>query len=139
FAVAGLFSMATAVGVTGSVSPPVSPLPTPGQLAGAIGLGLLVSTTWAALGWTAGTLLRSATAAFAVIVLWATIVQLQLDQVVDVSGVLPGQLGAADAQHVLRVPGRVLRQVEAAGRHGVVGHHHLVVHEVVNGFRLERH
>lgn len=81
FAVAGLFSMATAVGVTGSVSPPVSPLPTPGQLAGAIGLGLLVSTTWAALGWTAGTLLRSATAAFAVIVLWATIVQLQLDQV----------------------------------------------------------
>jgi ABC-type transport system involved in multi-copper enzyme maturation permease subunit len=81
FAAAGLFSMATAVAVTGSVSPPGSPLPTPAQLAGGIGLGLLVSTTWAALGWTAGTLLRSATAAFAVIVLWATIVQLQLDQV----------------------------------------------------------
>jgi ABC-2 type transport system permease protein len=81
FAVAGLFSMAAAVAVTGSVSPPASPLPTPAQLAGGIGLGLLVSTTWTVLGWTAGTLLRSATAAFAVIVLWASIVQLQLDQV----------------------------------------------------------
>ncbi len=81
FAVAGLFSMAVALGVTGSVSPPGSPLPTPGQLAGGIGLGLLVAATWAVAGWAAGTLLRSATAAFAVIVLWAMIVQLQLDQV----------------------------------------------------------
>lgn len=81
FAVAGLFSMLTAAGVDGSVSPATSPLPSPARLAAGIGLGLLVSTTWAALGWTAGTLLRSATAAFAVIVLWATIVQLQLDQV----------------------------------------------------------
>jgi ABC-2 type transport system permease protein len=80
FAAAGLFSMLTAAGVDGSVSPASSPLPTAARLAAGIGLGLLVAATWAAVGWTAGTLLRSATAAFAVIVLWATIVQLQLDQ-----------------------------------------------------------
>ena len=80
FALAGLFSMLVGAGVDGSVSPAASPLPTPGRLAAGLGLGLLVAATWSALGWTAGTLLRSATAAFAVIVLWATIVQLQLDQ-----------------------------------------------------------
>ena len=80
FALAGLFSMGVAAGVTGSVSPESSPLPTAARLATGIALGLLVSTTWAAVGWAAGTLLRSATAAFAVIVLWATIVQVQLDQ-----------------------------------------------------------
>jgi ABC-type transport system involved in multi-copper enzyme maturation permease subunit len=80
FAAAGLFSMLTAAGVDGSVSPAASPLPTAARLAAGIGLGLLVAATWSAVGWTAGTLLRSATAAFAVIVLWATIVQLQLDQ-----------------------------------------------------------
>ena len=80
FAVAGLFSVLAAVGVTGSVSPAASPLPTAARLAAGIGLALVVSAAWAAVGWAAGTILRSATAAFAVILLWATIVQLQLDQ-----------------------------------------------------------
>ena len=80
FALAGVFSVLTAVGVTGSASPAAGPLPTAGRLAAAVGLAVVVSTAWAAAGWTAGTLLRSATAAFAVILLWATIVQLQLDQ-----------------------------------------------------------
>ena len=80
FAVAGLFSVFTAVGLTGSVSPAASPLPTAARLAAGVGLALVLSAAWAAVGWTAGTLLRSATAAFAVILLWATIVQLQLDQ-----------------------------------------------------------
>jgi ABC-type transport system involved in multi-copper enzyme maturation permease subunit len=80
FAVAGVFSVLTAVGVTGSASPAAGPLPTAGRLAAAVGLALVVAAAWAAAGWTAGTLLRSATAAFAVILLWATIVQLQLDQ-----------------------------------------------------------
>jgi ABC-type transport system involved in multi-copper enzyme maturation permease subunit len=80
FALAGVFSVLAAVGVTGSASPAAGPLPTAGRLAAAVGLALVISTAWAAAGWTAGTLLRSATAAFAVILLWATIVQLQLDQ-----------------------------------------------------------
>jgi ABC-2 type transport system permease protein len=80
FALAGVFSVLAAVGVTGSASPAASPLPSAGRLAAGVGLALVISTAWAAAGWTAGTLLRSATAAFAVILLWATIVQLQLDQ-----------------------------------------------------------
>jgi hypothetical protein len=49
----------------------------------------VVSTAWAAAGWTAGTVFKSATAAFAVILLWATVVQLQLDQFAsEVSGPL---------------------------------------------------
>jgi ABC-2 type transport system permease protein len=80
FALAGVFSVLAAIGVAGSASPAAGPLPTAGRLAAAVGLALVISTAWAAAGWTAGTLLRSATAAFAVILLWATIVQLQLDQ-----------------------------------------------------------
>jgi ABC-2 type transport system permease protein len=80
FALAGVFSVLAAVGITGSASPAAGPLPSAGRLAAGVGLALVISTAWAAAGWTAGTLLRSATAAFAVILLWATIVQLQLDQ-----------------------------------------------------------
>jgi ABC-type transport system involved in multi-copper enzyme maturation permease subunit len=80
FALAGVFSVLAAIGLTGSASPAAGPLPTAGRLAAAVGLALVIAAAWAAAGWTAGTLLRSATAAFAVILLWATIVQLQLDQ-----------------------------------------------------------
>jgi len=80
FAVAGVFSVITAIGVTGSASPALGPLPTAARLAAGVGLGLVVSAAWAAAGWTAGTVFRNATAAFAVILLWATVVQLQLDQ-----------------------------------------------------------
>ena len=40
----------------------------------------MVSLAWGATGWAAGTLLRSAVGAFALILVWTTIVQLQLDQ-----------------------------------------------------------
>ena len=38
-----------------------------------------MSLTWGAVGWAAGTVLRSAVGAFAVILLWTTVVQAQLD------------------------------------------------------------
>ncbi|MGH3149472.1 MAG: hypothetical protein ACRDOB_01905 [Streptosporangiaceae bacterium] len=80
FAMAGTFSVVTAIGVTGSASPAAGPLPTLARLAAGVGLGLVVSAAWAAAGWTAGTVFRSATAAYGVILLWALVVQLQLDQ-----------------------------------------------------------
>jgi hypothetical protein len=79
FAVAGLSSVLIAVTATGSVSPATSPLPGPGRLAAGVGIAVVVSMAWGAVGWTAGTLLKSAAGAFAVILLWATVVQLQLD------------------------------------------------------------
>ncbi|HEX8007892.1 MAG TPA: hypothetical protein VF482_15860 [Trebonia sp.] len=79
FAVAGLASMLAALTITGSVSPAAGPLPDAGRLAAAFGIAVVVSLAWGAAGWTAGTVLKSAAGAFAVMLLWTTIVQGQLD------------------------------------------------------------
>jgi len=79
FAVAGLSATAAALTITGSVSPAAGPLPGAGRLAGAFGIAVVVSLAWGAAGLTAGTVLRSATGAFAVMLVWTTIVQIQLD------------------------------------------------------------
>ena len=80
FAASGLFSMAIAVTRTGSASAVPSPPLTVGRLAAGFGIAVVVSLAWGAAGWTVGTLLKSAVGAFAVILLWTTIVQTQLDQ-----------------------------------------------------------
>jgi hypothetical protein len=79
FATAGLSTGLIALITTGSVSPAVGPPPGPGQLAAALGIAILVSLTWGALGWTAGTVLNSAAGAFAAMLLWTVIIQRQLD------------------------------------------------------------
>jgi len=79
FAVAGLSTMLAALTITGSASPAAGPLPGAGRLAAAFGIAVLVSLAWGAAGWAAGTVLSSAAAAFAAILLWTTIVQEQLD------------------------------------------------------------
>ena len=80
FAAAGVFTTVIAVIVTGSASPASGPLPGPGRLANAaFGIAVIVSLTWGAVGWAAGAVLRSAVGAFAVILLWTTVVQAQLD------------------------------------------------------------
>ena len=76
FVVAGLASVILAVGITGQVGP----LPAVGHVAAALGLATIIGLAWGAIGWTTATILRGATAAFAVILLWTTIVQLPLDQ-----------------------------------------------------------
>jgi ABC-2 type transport system permease protein len=80
FAVSGLFSLVVAVTQAGSVSLAPSPPVTVGRLTAGVGIAVVVSLAWGAAGWTAGTLLKSAAGAFAVILLWTTVVQLQLDQ-----------------------------------------------------------
>jgi ABC-2 type transport system permease protein len=80
FAVSGLFSLVVAVTQTGSVSLVPGPPVTAGRLAAGFGIAVVVSLAWGAAGWTAGTLLKSAAGAFAAILLWTTVVQLQLDQ-----------------------------------------------------------
>jgi ABC-type transport system involved in multi-copper enzyme maturation permease subunit len=91
FAVSGLFSLVVALTQARSVTLEVVPHPPPtvgGAVAG-FGIAVVVSLAWGAVGWTAGTLLKSAAGAFAVIMLWTTIVQLQLDQAAtEVSGPL---------------------------------------------------
>jgi ABC-2 type transport system permease protein len=79
FAVAGLSTVLIAVTLTGSASPAVGPLPGAARLAAAFGIAVVVSLAWGAAGWTAGTVLKSAAGAFAVMLLWTTIVQVQLD------------------------------------------------------------
>jgi ABC-2 type transport system permease protein len=79
FAAAGLSTGLIALITTGSLSPAAGPLPGPGRLAAALGIAILVSLTWGALGWTAGTALNSAAGAFAAILLWAVVIQGQLD------------------------------------------------------------
>ena len=79
FAVAGLSTMLAALTITGSASPAAGPLPGAGRLAAAFGIAVLVSLAWGAAGWAAGTVLSSAAAAFAAILLWTTIVQGQLN------------------------------------------------------------
>jgi ABC-2 type transport system permease protein len=79
FAVAGLSSVLIAVTTSGSVSPAAGPFPGAGRLAAAFGIAVIVSLAWGAVGWTAGTVLKSAAGAFAVMLLWTTIVQVQLD------------------------------------------------------------
>jgi ABC-2 type transport system permease protein len=79
FAAAGLSTLLIAVITTGSVSPAAGPLPGPGPLAAALGIAVLVSLAWGALGWTAGTMLNSAAAAFAGLLLWTILIQGQLD------------------------------------------------------------
>jgi ABC-2 type transport system permease protein len=79
FAVAGLATMLAALTITGSVSPAAGPLPGVGRLAAAFGIAVVVSLAWGAAGWTAGTVLKSAAGAFAVMLLWTMIVQVQLD------------------------------------------------------------
>jgi hypothetical protein len=79
FAAAGLCTLLIAVTATGSVSPAAGPLPSPAQLAAALGIAVLVSLAWGALGWTVGTVLNSAAAAFAGLLLWTVIIQGQLD------------------------------------------------------------
>lgn len=80
FAVSGLFSMVIAVTRTGSVALVPSPTVTAGRLAAGFGIAVVVSLAWGAAGWTFGTLLKSATGAFAAMLVWSTIVQTQLDQ-----------------------------------------------------------
>jgi hypothetical protein len=80
FVVSGLFSLVIAATQTGSLSLAPSPPVTVGRLAAGVGIAVVVSLAWGAAGWTAGTLLKSAAGAFAVILLWTTVVQLQLDQ-----------------------------------------------------------
>jgi len=79
FAVAGLSTTAAALTITGSVSPAAGPLPGAGRVAAAFGIAVVVSLAWGAAGWTAGTVLRSATGAFAVMLVWTTIVQARLN------------------------------------------------------------
>ena len=79
FAVAGLSTVLIAVTLTGSASPAAGPLPGAARLAAAFGIAVVVSLAWGAAGWTAGTVLKSAAGAFAVMLLWTTIVQVQLD------------------------------------------------------------
>ena len=79
FAVAGLSTVLIAVTITGSASPAAGPLPGAGRLAAAFGIAVVVSLAWGAAGWTAGTVLKSAAGAFAAMLLWTTIVQVQLD------------------------------------------------------------
>jgi ABC-2 type transport system permease protein len=79
FAAAGLSTALIALITTGSVSPAAGPLPGPGRLGAALGIAVLVSLAWGALGWTIGTVLNSAAAAFAGLLLWTVIIQGQLD------------------------------------------------------------
>ncbi len=80
FAVAGLATTLIAALTTGTTVPIVGPPFDPGRLAAAFAVAVVVSLAWGALGWTAGTVLKSATGAFALMLLWTTIVQIQLDQ-----------------------------------------------------------
>jgi ABC-2 type transport system permease protein len=80
FAVAGGASIAMALGITGQVSPAVGPLPAAGHVLVAVGIAAIIGLAWGAAGWMTATVLKSATGAFAVILLWNTILQLQLDQ-----------------------------------------------------------
>jgi ABC-2 type transport system permease protein len=80
FAVSGLFSLVIALTQTGPAALVASPPVTVGRLAGGFGIAIVVSLAWGAAGWTTGTLLKSATGAFAAMLLWTTVVQLQLDQ-----------------------------------------------------------
>jgi ABC-2 type transport system permease protein len=79
FAVAGLSSMLIAAGTSGSVSPAAGPLPGVARLAAAFGIAVFVSLAWGAAGWAVGTVLKSAAGALAAMLLWSTIVQVQLD------------------------------------------------------------
>jgi ABC-2 type transport system permease protein len=79
FAVAAVSSMLIGMITAGSLSPAVGPLPDAGRLAAAFGIAVIVSLAWGALGWAAGTVFKSATGAFAAMLLWTTIVQVQLD------------------------------------------------------------
>jgi ABC-2 type transport system permease protein len=79
FVIAGVSSVLIALTATGSASPALGPLPGGGRLAAAFGIAVVVSLAWGAAGWTAGALLKSTAAAFAVMLLWTTIVEVQLD------------------------------------------------------------
>ena len=79
FAVAGLSSALIAVITSGSVSPAAGPLPGVGRLAAALGIAVIVSLAWGAARWTAGTVVKNAVGAFALILLWITIVQVRLN------------------------------------------------------------
>jgi ABC-2 type transport system permease protein len=79
FAVAASSSLLIAMATSGSFSPAAGPQPDAGRLAAALGIAIIVSLAWGALGWLAGTVLKSAAGAFAVMLLWTTIVQAQLD------------------------------------------------------------
>jgi ABC-2 type transport system permease protein len=79
FVVAGMSTVLIAVIATGSASPASGPLPGAGRLAAAFGIAVVVSLAWGAVGWTAGTVLKSTAAAFAAMLLWTTIVEVQLD------------------------------------------------------------
>ena len=80
FAVAGGASIAMALGITGQVSPAAGPLPAAGQVAAAVGIAALIGLAWGAAGWMTATVLKSAAGAFAVILLWNTVLQVQVDQ-----------------------------------------------------------
>jgi hypothetical protein len=79
FAATGLSTGLIALITTGSVLPAAGPLPGPGRLGAALGIAVLVGLAWGAPGWTAGTALNSAAAAFAGLLLWTVIIQGQLD------------------------------------------------------------
>ena len=58
--------------------PAAGSLPGEGRLAAAFGIAVIVSPAWGAVGWT-GTVLKSAAVTIAVMLLWTTIVQVQVD------------------------------------------------------------
>jgi len=79
FAVAGAASALLALRLTGGLTPVRGPFPSAAHIVGALALAAVIGVAWTAVGWTVATALRSATAAFALILVWSTIVQFQLD------------------------------------------------------------
>lgn len=89
FLLAGLVSVVLALALTGTLSPAAGPVPAAHRLAAAVGLAAIVGLAWGVAGWTVATVLRSTAAAFAVILLFSTLVEAQLDQLsTELSGAL---------------------------------------------------
>lgn len=81
FVVIGGFSLAVARAQTGSWSPEISPFPAVSVVARGAGVCLLVPLTYAAAGLLLGLLLRNASAAVAVALLWSVVLEGLLDVV----------------------------------------------------------
>jgi len=77
--VAAAASALLAVGLTGGLTPVRGPFPPAAHIFGALALSFVIGVAWTAVGWTLATVLRSATGAFAVLLVWSTIAQFELD------------------------------------------------------------
>ena len=84
------------------------------MLAAAFGIAVIVSLAWGAVGWT-GTVLKSAAVAIAVMLLWTTIVQVQVDYYATMMPKLRMHLRPADRRRHQHRRG-VVRQVNYGGR-----------------------